>query len=228
MNRTSTFTVAALAVTATITLAGCHTQHPAQQATTHTPPAGSAQDELASIPTRTEVNAPGYKHEPFARHGKCDTRALLLQKTGKGVRSNKNCTVVAGTWTDSYSGATVNSPKKVDIDHMIPLAEAWRSGAATWSPQTWGAFVNDLDDGETVVATASGPSGNRAKGDKTPDQWLPANASHEFQCDYTKRYVHTQHDWNQRTQGEGGLSMDASEKAGISRFLDSCSKGDVR
>ena len=216
--------LAILVAPAALILAGCHqhSEHHARQASAPAPGgSGSTQQvhsELASIPTHAENNAGGYTHTPFAHRGKCDTRALLLQQTGQQVRTNKNCTVTSGHWTDAYSGAPVTSPKAVDIDHMIPLAEAWRSGASRWSPRTWQEFVNDTTNGETVVANASL---NRAKGDKTPDQWLPPSP-HEVQCDYTARYIHTQAVWNQRTQSEGGLSMDPQEKAGIQRALDAC------
>ena len=98
MNRTG---LAILAIPATITLAGCHQhteQHAHQAKATAPAPSSStqpSQGELASIPTRADNNAGGYTHTPFARQGKCDTRALLLQQTGQQVKTNKNCTV----WT---------------------------------------------------------------------------------------------------------------------------------
>ena len=62
-----------------------------------------------------------------------------------------------------------------DIDHMVPLADAHRSGGWAWSTTKKRAYANDLDHPETLIAVDDGS--NSSKSDKSPDQWLPPNGS---------------------------------------------------
>lgn len=39
-----------------------------------------------------------------------------------------SCRVVSGLWHDAYTGETVRDPGELDVDHLVPLAEAHRSG----------------------------------------------------------------------------------------------------
>ncbi len=50
-----------------------------------------------------------------------------------------------GTWFSAYDGKTVTDPQDIDIDHMVPLANAWRTGAASWTDEQREEFANDLD-----------------------------------------------------------------------------------
>lgn len=218
---------AALAVTA---LTGCHghdTPHAQKASSPANNPESSAPARAAldSIPTRPETAVSGYSHTGWSRHGGCDTRGSFLQEHdvhhAAHIKKGTRCTVNRGNWVDSYSGRPLNGAPKglVDVDHMVPLAEAWQSGAAQWSPRLWEQFVNDQQHGELVIANASL---NRSKGDKSPDQWLPP-ADHAKQCHYARQYVQTAAHWNQQAHREGHeLSMDAGEKAGITRILDGC------
>ena len=52
----------------------------------------------------------------------------------------------------------------VDIDHMVPLAEAWDSGARTWTTPTRQAYANDLGDSRSLVGVTDNV--NQAKGDQ--------------------------------------------------------------
>jgi hypothetical protein len=98
--------------------------------------------------------------------------ALNTPRAGSDAdrRKTSGGNVVAGTWTSAYDGKILDAPTKVEIDHLVPLADAWRSGAATWTDARREAFANDLDRPELVaVSTAS----NRAKGDQDPSSWRP-------------------------------------------------------
>lgn len=90
--------------------------------------------------------------------------------------------MTAGVLVDPYTGDTITTPREVDIDHVVPLAEMWRTGAATWPLDRRIEAANDLDNLLAVSARA-----NRAKGDDTPDRWMPSRA--EAHCDYATRYV---------------------------------------
>ena len=68
----------------------------------------------------------------------------------------------SGSWNDAYSGRTITDATKLDIDHMVPLKEVHRSGAAHWSRERKRAYVNDMDDPDTLIAVDCGL--NRQKG----------------------------------------------------------------
>ena len=67
--------------------------------------------------------------------GSCDVRDAALIRDGRGVRIDEDCDMTAGTWLDPYTGLTLTGSSEADIDHVVPLANAWRSGAASaaWS-----------------------------------------------------------------------------------------------
>lgn len=122
--------------------------------------------------------------------------------------------VLAGTWTDPYTGGVLElddlkdpaQAQAVQIDHVVPLAEAWLSGAAGWSDDRRLAYANDLD---TLVA-ADGPT-NASKGADDPAAWRP-RAAH--QCAYAVRWVQVKHAWD--------LAVDDSERAALADMLDRC------
>jgi hypothetical protein len=62
-------------------------------------------------------------------------RDTALIRDGEGVQIDEDCSITAGTWLDPYTGQTLTDSSEVDIDHVVPLANAWRSGAssAAWS-----------------------------------------------------------------------------------------------
>ena len=103
----------------------------------------------------------------------CNTRARVLQRdsTVPAQVDYPGCKVLAGRWVDTYTGATHENPGDVSIDHVVPLKEAYRSGAASWSTATLEAFANDVDRVEALKVI--GGSGNAAKGDSDPARWKP-------------------------------------------------------
>ncbi|MFI5868505.1 DUF1524 domain-containing protein [Streptomyces sp. NPDC051546] len=76
----------------------------------------------------------------------------------------------SGIWVSVYDGVTITEAGKLDIDHTVPLANAWRSGAGKWTAQRRKEFANDLTRPQLLaVSTAT----NRAKGDQGPEDWQP-------------------------------------------------------
>jgi len=103
-----------------------------------------------------------------------NTRATLLIRTSDRpvtFTSAKQCTVKSGRWTDPWSGAVTTDAHEFQIDHTVPLANAWRSGAWAWTHDQRVAYANDLDDKDHLVAILA--SENEAKGDSGPDAWRP-------------------------------------------------------
>jgi len=102
------------------------------------------------------------------KDGNCrNTRAIVLQTESVEPVSG-GCSIEEGKWFDPYTGDTITHPRELDIDHIVPLKEAWRSGAWRWSKEERVAYANDPE-----VLLAVGKHANRSKGDKDPGEWLP-------------------------------------------------------
>lgn len=102
-----------------------------------------------------------------------DTRAeLLIQRSLVPVTftSDKRCYVADGLWVDAYSMTLERDPSRLDVDHVVPLANAWKAGADQWTIAQRADFANDPD--ELVITSLHI---NRSKGDRAPDEWLPEN-----------------------------------------------------
>ncbi|BCY15370.1 DUF1524 domain-containing protein [Actinoplanes sp. L3-i22] len=152
---------------------------------------GSAKDAHALLGKLTVVaktgTMAGYSREKFPHWkstGKnCDVRDSVLERDGTKVKLS-GCNVVAGTWKSLYDDKTVTTPGAVDIDHMVPLAAAWRSGAAAWTTDQREAFANDLDRPQLVAVSAGS---NRSKGDQDPSTWKPP--AQDAWCSYAQDWV---------------------------------------
>ena len=77
---------------------------------------------------------------------------------------------MSGKWLDPYTGQIFTNPGDLDIDHMVPLAEAHRSGADTWTAEQREDYANDLFHTDGLIAVSA--SANRSKGSRDPSQWL--------------------------------------------------------
>ncbi|WP_425508191.1 HNH endonuclease family protein [Streptomyces bathyalis] len=98
----------------------------------------------------------------------------------------------------------------MDIDHLVPLAEAWDSGASKWSPTEREHYANDLEAERSLVAVTL--STNRSKGDQDPAEWLPPAAS--THCLYATDWVQTELRWK--------LAADAAERSELQHLADDC------
>jgi hypothetical protein len=122
--------------------------------------------------------------------------------------------VVAGTWHDPYTDKTLHftdlkdlsQAEAIQIDHVVPLAEAWVSGARHWSEDRRVAFANDLDELKAV----DGPT-NMSKGDGDPAAWRPRKG---YQCTYAVRWIAIKSRWR--------LAVDPPEKAALEQMLGYC------
>jgi hypothetical protein len=125
-----------------------------------------------------------FKHWIDADKDGCNTRyevliaeAIVKPKVGTG------CYLSGGKWKSSYDGKIFTNPTGLDIDHMVALAEAWRSGAWSWTSAQRMDYANDLDDSRSLLAVTA--SLNRSKGDKDVAGWLPVKA----QCAYISNWI---------------------------------------
>lgn len=173
----------------------------------------SAATLLGRITTAVESNS-GYKRSKFkqwTKIDKCDTRArVLTQESLRPVTKTSSCRVVSGLWFSAYDGRTFTNAPSLDIDHMIPLAEAWGSGAKKWTAKKRERFANDTAFGGSLIAVSA--SSNRSKGDRDPAEWSPPSGG--FRCTYAKTWIAVKYRWR--------LSADAREKAALRTMLSSC------
>lgn len=94
-------------------------------------------------------------------------RDRILLRDGKNVKVYGS-KIVAGQWTCPYTGQQINNPNEIEIDHLVPLAEAWRSGAQSWPPQKLWKFGRSESN---LVAVSK--KANREKSDSDISHWLP-------------------------------------------------------
>lgn len=155
----------------------------------------------------------GYSRERFphwiSQADGCDTRDVVLKRDGTGVKVGAKCKITGGKWRSRYDGKTFTDPKDLDIDHMVPLANAWRSGADTWDDNRRTQFANDLTRPQLFAVTASV---NRAKGDQDPSQWRPP--AKDFWCGYAGAWIEVKRYWQ--------LTITDSEKVALGQMLENC------
>ncbi|MDX3537829.1 HNH endonuclease family protein [Streptomyces sp. MB09-01] len=172
-----------------------------------------ARTQLAALKVAPVGTMAGYSRDKFthwAQQGsKCDTREVILERDGSGVARDAECRAVSGTWKSLYDGVVVTDAAKMDIDHMVPLAEGWRSGAAGWDAAKRKAFANDLTHPQLVAVTAAS---NRSKGDQSPDLWQPPDKS--SWCRYGRAWT--------TVKSTYGLTVTEPEKKMLTTMLDSC------
>lgn len=142
-------------------------------------------------------------------NGKCNAREEVLVRQGKNVKTDpKTCRVISGTWVDPYSGQTITDPKKIDIDHIIPLGYVARSGGQDWSAEKKQEYANDVDK----VLLAVSATENRSKSDKGPAQYMPPNS--DYACQYSKEWIDI--------AGKYKISITQEDKQALSAGLDKC------
>ena len=137
---------------------------------------------------------------------------VLIAESAVAVtfQSAEECRVSAGQWTGPYTGQVVEDPGSLDVDHMVPLANAHRSGGWAWDRERKREYANSLGYENHLIATTS--SANRAKGAKGPDAWRPALEG--YWCVYAVDWVTIKYEW--------GLTVSEAEYVALSEMLATC------
>ncbi|WP_331759882.1 HNH endonuclease family protein (plasmid) [Streptomyces sp. NBC_01525] len=152
-----------------------------------------------------------FKHWVDADRDGCNTRAeVLIAESRTPVEMGPKCKIVSGEWFSYYDQQHVADPKKLDIDHMVPLAEAWDSGASQWTAARRQAYANDLDASRSLVAVTA--KTNRSKADQDPAQWMPPAA--EARCTYLADWISTKLRWS--------LTVDHTERDALQGLVAAC------
>lgn len=170
-------------------------------------PHGMAKYSRDRFPHWRSASKWGWKDVPDASD--CDAREAALSRDGDDVEVNDStCTPTSGTWIDPYTGNETDDPGQLDIDHMVPLAAAWRAGADKWTDDQRTTYAN-----APLVMVTSDASANRAKGDKGPEAWKPENEG--ARCGYAIRWI--------AVKDEFDLNLTSkSEHDALVDMLDTC------
>ncbi|WP_250569424.1 HNH endonuclease family protein, partial [Streptomyces sp. CJ_13] len=167
---------------------------------------------VSALPVATEDRT-GYQRTAFKHWNAgdlpadgCNTRQeVLLAEAVVYPEIGPGCTLTGGVWWSYYDEREVTPAGALDIDHMVPLAEAWDSGASAWSAVRREAYANDQGQAASLVAVTA--RSNRSKADQDPAEWLPPSA--DALCRYGAEWTATKLRW--------GLAVDELEQ---DRLLD--------
>ncbi|AZI59638.1 HNH endonuclease [Nakamurella antarctica] len=169
----------------------------------------------------------GYSREQFGQrwtddvavgggHNGCDTRNDVLRRSMAVPvlkPGTQGCVVLSGTLDDPYTGRVIvfqrgeQTSSTAQIDHVVALADAWRTGAQQLSPEQRANFAND----PLELLAVDGPT-NQAKGASNAASWLPPQKS--YRCAYVARQV--------AVKAKYGLWVTAPEKLAIQQVLRLC------
>ncbi|MEV0584501.1 HNH endonuclease family protein [Nonomuraea sp. NPDC050310] len=191
-------------------------------ATTLAPASASSRAEgpllseaVATLPVAVEVREgyvrTSFKHWVDADRDGCSTRyEVLLDEAVVAPAVVDRCTLVGGSWYSYYDDVTVADASGLDVDHLVPLAEAWDSGARTWDAAKREAYANDLTDPWHLVAVTA--RSNRSKADQDPYTWQPPVEG--VRCQYAAEWTAIKLRW--------GLTIDAAEQQALTDLGAAC------
>jgi len=183
---------------------------------------GSALAALVTLAARGRAPKTGYDRALFGqawadvdRNG-CDTRNDVLRRdlTAYVLKPGTNgCLVLSGALHDPFTGTTIafvrgqSTSSAVQIDHVVPLSDAWQKGAQQWSTPRRTAFANDLLNLLAVDGLT-----NQRKSDGDAATWLPPNKA--YRCPYAARQI--------AVKAKYGLWVTSAERDALARILAAC------
>lgn len=210
--------VMAVAVVTVVTVTGMRdVVVPAQAATSYSAPLRTAVASLTvSGEDRTGYARSLFPHWIDVDGDGCNSRyEVLIAEATVAPTVGSNCRLTDGAWYSYYDDASYTATASLDIDHMVALAEAWDSGARTWTTARRQAYANDLDDDRTLVAVKD--SVNQAKGDQDPADWMPPSS--KATCRYLTEWVAVKIRWR--------LTVDTAEKTALTSYAGSCTNASI-
>jgi hypothetical protein len=175
----------------------------------------SLRTAVADLPVAAEVRT-GYDRDLFphwidADGDRCNTRyEVLIDEATTAPAVSSSCGLTGGRWYSYVDDRSWSAPADLDIDHVVALAEAWDSGARSWTTSRRRSFANDLGDARTLAAITDDV--NQSKGDRDPAGWLPPYPP--ARCRYVAGWVAVKIRWR--------LTVDTAERAALAGLADSC------
>ena len=158
-----------------------------------------------------------FKHWVDADGDGCDARReVLIAEAVAAPSVGSRCSLSGGEWLSRYDGKTASgNGSAFDVDHMVPLAEAWESGAHNWTAERREDYANDLGYADSLIAVSA--SSNRSKGARDPVEWLPpAEGVH---CWYAAAWINVKTRWE--------LTVDQTEADTLRSVLAGCDDNDL-
>ncbi|MFH9008921.1 DUF1524 domain-containing protein [Streptomyces afghaniensis] len=179
-------------------------------------------EAVAQLPVAVEDRT-GYDREQSfggwidADRDGCNTRMeVLLDEAITPPAVTGRCTLSGGRWYSWYDDTFIDGPRGLDIDHLVPLAEAWDSGASAWTRQRRVTYANYLDDARHLEAVSA--RSNRQKSDQDPTTWLvPDNPTER--CHYLANWTAVKLQWS--------LTVDPAEQNTLTFGAAECPGTDV-
>ncbi|OJD10262.1 hypothetical protein ACJ73_09861 [Blastomyces percursus] len=211
MGHHTTFLLLLLAALTTLTTSSTIPLH--KRSPPNIPSSTEAQGLLGSLIVAPRGSHDGYSRKRFPHwitiKGACNTRETVLKRDGMNVEVGPNCQPTSGMWYSPYDGATWSDPSDVDVDHVVPLSLAWKSGASSWTKNMRQKFANDLRNPQLIAVT---DKVNQAKGDKGPDEWKPPSVS--YHCEYSRMWIKVKSTYN--------LTVTEAEMSALKDMLRTC------
>ena len=206
-------TVATLLCAALAASTGLLIADPAAATPPGIPSAATAKSELSTLTVAASTHTTTYDRDLFPHWhtvtGACNTRETVLKRDGSGVVVDSACAATSGSWYSPYDGATWTLASDVDIDHMVPLKNAWISGAWAWTTTKRESFANDLTNPQLIAVT---DNVNQSKSDQAPDTWKPPLSG--YHCTYARMWVKVKYVW--------ALTVTSAEKSALTTMLGTC------
>ncbi|MEV7554138.1 HNH endonuclease family protein [Amycolatopsis sp. NPDC089917] len=177
------------------------------------PSTATAKTQLAGLTVKPDGSSSGYSRDKFPhwadQGNSCNTREVVLKRDGTNVKQDSSCAAVSGSWFSPYDDATWTAASDLDIDHVVPLSAAWRTGASSWTTAQRQAFANDLSAPQLIAVT---DNVNQEKGDKSPDAWKPPSTG--YWCTYAKMWTTVKYKYK--------LTIKSAEKTALTDMLNRC------
>ncbi|MEK8169815.1 hypothetical protein NKH77_08380 [Streptomyces sp. M19] len=143
-----------------------------------------ARAELAELRVEAPHSMNGYSRSKFPhwirQHEQCDTREVVLARDGRDVKQDAQCRAESGTWISPYDDKEFTAASQLDIDHIVPLANAWRSGADQWTTPSAANWPT------TSPTPASGRLREQQPQQGRPEPRPVEAPSHAYWCTYAR------------------------------------------
>lgn len=177
------------------------------------PDDAAAQDQLDSLTVQPKGSSEGYDRSLFPHwnvvESPCTARQYVLERDGFDVVTDDDCQPTSGEWYSTYDDVWWDGDvSEISVDHLVPLSEAWQTGAADWSTDERREFANDITTSQLWAVTGTI---NSEKGDSDPSEWMPPNS--DVHCDYVKSWVNVKYEYD--------LTITSDEESSIQGTLDS-------
>ena len=170
---------------------------------------------ISGLPVATEVRT-GYARDMFplwidADGDGCNTRyeVLIAEATTKPTIGS-GCTLTGGRWYSYYDGL-LDAPSDLDIDHLVPLAEAWDSGARTWTAAQR-AGVRERPRRCAATWSRSPTTSTRPRATRTRP--TGCRRTGQRRCRYVAEWTAVKIRWR--------LTVDTAEKSALIQYAAGC------